>query len=147
VNLLDKARQDPDLALAVILIEKAGLVYLLSCTLGPFTAQLPTNQAVMNIDADALDFLLQPANQDKLQDLMLYHIVPGNYTTADLQPGPLPTLLQGTTVEVSLNPTMFNTANVVTADIMACNGNINTVDQILTPGTFRVHPLRSCSAV
>lgn len=141
-NLLEVARKTPDLALAVILIDRAGLTAIFNCP-GPFTAQLPTNEAVMSVDATLLDFLLQPENQDELRDLVLYHVLPGLYPTNVLVPGMYPTLLENTAVEVTLNPTKFNNATVLAADIEACNGLINIIDQLLTfptPGMFHKHP-------
>jgi uncharacterized surface protein with fasciclin (FAS1) repeats len=130
-NILDSAREMSDLSLSVILFERAGLTGIFDCA-GPFTVQLPTNEAVENVDAALLDFLLQPANQDELRNLMLYHVLPGSFPTSALVPGPASTLAGGAEVEISLNPTMFNNATVVMADIPACNGLINIIDSILT---------------
>ena len=56
----------------------------------------------------------------------------GSFPTSDLVPGPTPTLSSGAEVVISLNPTMFNNATVLMADIAACNGFINTIDTVLT---------------
>jgi uncharacterized surface protein with fasciclin (FAS1) repeats len=132
-NVLDTARGDPDLSLAVILFERAGLTEIFSCP-GPFTVQFPTNSAVELVDASVLDFLLRPENQAELMNLMLYHVLPGEFPTSTLQPGPTRTLANAGTAEVivSQNPTMFNGATVILADISACNGLINTLDAVLT---------------
>lgn len=130
-NILDTAREMSELSLAVILFERAGLTEIFDCA-GPFTVQLPTNDAVENVDAALLDFLLRPENQEELMNLMLYHVLPGSFPTADLVPGPTPTLASDAEVVVSLNPTMFNNATVLMADIAACNGLINTIDSVLT---------------
>ena len=130
-NILDTARENSDLSLAVILFERAGLTGIFDCA-GPFTVQLPTNDAVENVDAALLDFLLRPENQAELMSLMLYHVLPGSFPTSDLVPGPTPTLSSGAEVVISLNPTMFNNATVLMADIAACNGFINTIDTVLT---------------
>jgi uncharacterized surface protein with fasciclin (FAS1) repeats len=132
-NVLDTARDDPDLSLAVILFERAGLTDILSCG-GPFTVQLPTNEAIENVDASLLDFLLRPENKEELLNLMLYHVLPGSFPTSALQSGPTPTLANDGEAEVTIskNPTMFNNSTVIMADISACNGLINTIDSILT---------------
>jgi uncharacterized surface protein with fasciclin (FAS1) repeats len=129
-NILDTAREMSDLSLAIILFERAGLSGIFDCP-GPFTVQLPTNEAIENVDASLLDALLQPDNQMQLRLLMLYHVIPGRFPTADLTPGPIPTLAD-VDVEVSLNPTSFNDAEVLMPDIPACNGLINTIDTLLT---------------
>lgn len=138
-NILDTARENSELSLAVILFERAGLTGIFDCA-GPFTVQLPTNEAIENVDAALLDFLLRPENQAELMSLMLYHVLPGSFPTSDLVPGPTPTLASGAEVVISLNPTMFNNATVLMADIAACNGLINTIDTVLTflpTGNFR----------
>lgn len=138
-NILDVARMNPDFSLAVILIERANLTAIFSCA-GPFTVQLPNNAAISNIDATQLNFLLLPENQDVLRNVILYHIVPGSFPTTALRPGTYPTLSPGNNVTVTLNPTMFDNATVITPDVQACNGIINGIDRLLTflnPGTFR----------
>jgi uncharacterized surface protein with fasciclin (FAS1) repeats len=130
-NIIDMARTNPDLTLAVILIDRAGLTAIFNCA-GPFTVQLPTNEAIEKVNKSLLAFLMMPQNKDQLRNLLLYHVLPGFYPTSVLKPGPVATLSQGKTVLVSLNPTKFNTANVTTADIVACNGLINIIDGLLT---------------
>lgn len=141
-NIIEVARTNPDLTLAVILFERAGLTDIFSCA-GPFTVQLPTNEALMKVDASLLAELLMPQNQARLKNLMLYHVLPGYFPTSALKPGPVATLSQMRPVVVSLNPTKFNTATVITADVKACNGLINIIDQLLTfpNGKF---PCRRC---
>ena len=50
----------------------------------------------------------------------------------DLVSGPLQTLL-GEEVDVTLNPLKFNQAEAVETDILACNGVINIIDDLLIP--------------
>jgi uncharacterized surface protein with fasciclin (FAS1) repeats len=130
-NLLEVARQNADLSLAVVLLERAGLADIFMCP-GPFTVQLPTNTAVEAVDASLIEFLLEPANMEELRNLMLYHILPGSFPMSALTAGPAETLVPDREVIVSLNPTMFNEASVVTPDIDGCNGYINAIDQVLT---------------
>jgi uncharacterized surface protein with fasciclin (FAS1) repeats len=131
-NVLDSARDNPDLSTFVSLIEAAGLQDIFLCA-GPFTVLAPTNDAFAALDPALVDELLLPENQELLQEVLLYHILPGFNPSSDLVAGPTETLLYDFTVDVSLNPVMFNDANVVMPDIMACNGIIHTIDDILTP--------------
>jgi len=73
----------------------------------------PTNEAFENLDPNLLDVLLQPENQEFLQEILLFHILPGYLPSAELQEGPYETLLLGFDVEVSLDPIRFNDANVI----------------------------------
>jgi uncharacterized surface protein with fasciclin (FAS1) repeats len=131
-NILDVARQRPELSLAVIMFERAGLAEIFDCR-GPMTVQFPTNNAIENVDAAQIDFLLRPENIGALQNLMFYHILPGYYPSSDIQPGRYETLFNLRDVEVSLNPYRFNTAEVIEPDIDACNGLINIIDEVLSP--------------
>lgn len=100
---------------------------------GPFTAQLPNNAAFEALDPAYLEFLLDPANQDELRDLLLYHLIPGATTSTEFTAGPTETLLLGEAVEVGVSPLTFDEASVITSDIPACNGFINIIGTVLTP--------------
>ena len=56
-NVLDNARQDPNLSTAVMLIETAGLEDLFLCA-GPFTFLIPNNAAFSQLSAGLLESLL-----------------------------------------------------------------------------------------
>jgi len=132
-NVFDEARTDPDLSLAVILFERAELTDIFSCP-GAFTLLIPTNSAVENVDAGLIEFLLQPENVSELQNLMLYHVLPGSYPSSTLTNGPIETLFTNRDVEVTVtaDTIMFNDATVATPDITACNGVIHTLSEVLT---------------
>jgi uncharacterized surface protein with fasciclin (FAS1) repeats len=129
-NILEVASTIGDLNLVLLLIKRAGLEPIFDCP-GPFTVQLPTNAAIDQLDGDLLTYLLQPQNIGELRNLILYHIIPGRYSTTDLRDGPVATLLNGFTVEVQDLPPGFNEVDVVTGDIKACNGFIHTIDGVL----------------
>jgi len=131
-SVTDVAAQYPELTLVSALIERAELSDIFLCP-GPFTALLPTNAAFDAVDPVFLEFLLRPENQEALEDVLLYHILPGAIRTNELQPGTLETLLPGEVITVENFPVMFNDAAVETADIEACNGIIDTIDSVLLP--------------
>lgn len=130
-NVLDTARELPSLSTFVTLIETAGLEDIFLCA-GPFTALIPSNEAFEALDPDLVEFLLDPANAEILQEVLLYHILPNLYLSPTLVPGEVPTL-QGETVTVSLDPIVFNQASVLMPDIPACNGAIHVVGDVLIP--------------
>jgi uncharacterized surface protein with fasciclin (FAS1) repeats len=75
-----------------------------------------------------------------LDDVLLYHVSPGARTEAELNAaGPLATLLDGATVEVSHSVVLDGDANdddgtiVNPKDLAASNGIIQTVDRVLRP--------------
>jgi len=134
-NVLETMRQNDDLSTFVKLLEDAGLAEIFMCP-GPFTCLAPTNEAFEALDSDTLAELLLPGNNDKLQDLLLYHIVPGLYLSEDFEDGSLETLLDEQRVSVTIDPILFNgRATIVEEDIIACNGAIQAIDDVLVPGT------------
>ena len=137
-NVLETARLNKDLSTFVELIEVAGLTEYFMCS-GPFTLLAPTNEAFEALDSATLDELLLPSNQDKLADLLLYHIVPGLVLSDDFEDGSVDTLLEDQSISVSVDPVIFNgRAEIVEADIIACNGVIHAIDDVLVPGMFIV---------
>lgn len=135
-NVLEVAREISGISTMVKLLELADLSEIFSCA-GPFTLLAPTNAAFDSLDPNTIQELLLPANEKKLQDLLLYHIIPALYLSSDLKVGPLDTLLRGETVEVTLNPIMFNgRAGVVSSDNIACNGVIYVINDVLVPSKF-----------
>ena len=132
-NVLDTAKRFPELSTFVQLVGLAGLEDIFVCS-GPFTLLAPSNSAFDAIDPEVIRELLHPSNSEKLQDLLLYHIVPGLYLPADLEAGYLETLLVDQSVEVELDPIIFNQkAGVVRDNIVACNGAIYILDDVLVP--------------
>jgi uncharacterized surface protein with fasciclin (FAS1) repeats len=130
-NLLETAAQIPELTLSVSLLERAGLGDIFTCS-GPFTALLPTNAAWDALDPAYLKFLLMPGNRQNLEDILLYHLLPGATPSSSFQVGEIDTLL-GEKLTVTLSPLLFNGVGVETADIKACNGFIDSLGAVLLP--------------
>src|SRR3954465_5956701 len=61
----------------------AGLVDTLKGK-GPFTVFAPTDAAFAKLPAGTLDDLLKPENKEKLKAVLLYHVVAGKVTAADV---------------------------------------------------------------
>jgi uncharacterized surface protein with fasciclin (FAS1) repeats len=76
-------------------------------------------------------FLTDPANVVQLRAILAYHVLPGVFTSAELTARPL-LALQGNDVAVTTDPVLrFNTAGVVEADILANNGVVFKIDEVL----------------
>jgi len=124
------------------LLKAVGLVKTLSGP-GPFTVFAPTDQAFEAVAADLgipLEDLLQTliANRALLTDILLYHVVPGNLSAADV------VALDGQKVEtlagekwtvlvdgenVSVKDGFEQDSNVIDVDVAASNGVIHVVDR------------------
>ena len=133
-NVLDVARANPNLTFIVSLIEVSGLEEVLEKCSGPFTLLLPDNAAIEALGQEVLEALLAPQNTEILQDIILYHTVPGSFPSSELEAGPLETLFEPADVLVSLNPIMFNSASAISLDTNACNGLFHMIDEVLLPG-------------
>lgn len=128
-NVLQVAKSDPSLSIFVSLIERSGLEEIFLCA-GPFTTLIPTNDAFHLSDPAFVAFLLRPENADLLRDFLLYHIIGGVELSTEIVAGPLVTI-QGQSVEAREDPLSFNGATVMEADIPACNGVIDKLEDVL----------------
>ena len=111
----------------------AGLVETLQGE-GPFTEFAPTDEAFAALPAGTLDSLL--ADPEALKKILLYHVVSGavtadqvvNLTSADSVEGsPIAIAVKDGTVYLN------ETAQVVATDVMASNGVIHVIDQVILP--------------
>lgn len=114
-------------------IQAAGLEATLSGT-GPYTVFAPTNEAFEALPAGTVEQLLLPENKAALQQLLSYHVVPGNVTSADITPGEVETV-EGSPVTIAVDGSdvTVGEATVVEADILASNGVVHAIDRVLLP--------------
>ena len=131
---------NPDLSIFVDLLKHANLDEIFTCA-GPFTVLAPSN-AAFNKNPELLQSLFNPRNIEAVQELLLYHILPGLSLTNDFVAGPIETLL-GEDVDVTLEPLLFNNAGVIMGDILSCNGVIHIIDSLLIPPGTSLR-LKSC---
>ena len=136
-TIVDVAAGAGNFTVLVEAVKAAGLVDTLSGP-GPFTVFAPTDQAF----ADALatlgitkeQLLADPA---KLKTILTYHVVSGSVMAADVMKmdgQDVPTVA-GPTVKIKIDGStvMINDATVTTADIVASNGVIHVIDNVLLP--------------
>ena len=104
---------------------------------GPFTVFAPTDEAFAKLPAGTLENLLLPENKDMLVDILTYHVVSGEVLAADVVGLSNATMLNGDDVAITVmnEQVMVNSANVVSTDIMASNGVIHVIDEVLMPPT------------
>jgi uncharacterized surface protein with fasciclin (FAS1) repeats len=132
-NIVEIASTTPELSTLTQALQAADLVQALQAA-GPFTVFAPDDGAFAALPAGELDRLLQPENQAELQEVLQYHVVPGELFAADLSEGQTLTTLTGETLEVSLSGgASVNGASVTQADIEAVNGVIHIIDAVLLP--------------
>jgi len=118
----------------VAAVEAAGLVDTLKGE-GPFTVFAPTDEAFAALPAGTVESLLEPANEDKLQAILTYHVIPGKVLAADIAGKTMSVdTVNGQAIQIdATNGVMINDATVTTADVEASNGVIHVIDKVLLP--------------
>lgn len=138
-TIVDIAASNDNFSTLVSLLQSTGLDTTLDDTTTEFTVFAPTNAAFDAIDDSVLTALANDA--DALTEVLTYHVVAG---ATVLQDGAvaiaqsnesLVETANGQDVALSLSGSdlYVNTSRVSTADIMADNGVIHIVDQVILP--------------
>lgn len=104
---------------------------------GPYTVFAPTDAAFDQLPDGALDFLLQPENQDLLAQVLQYHVVSGSVMSSQLSTGGVDTLSGGVAVRVSDSGVVVNNASVINPDIQASNGVVHAINRVLIPESLQ----------
>ena len=100
---------------------------------GPFTVFAPTDAAFAKLPKDKLDALLKdPA---KLKAILTYHVLPGNFTSAQLVKLSSAKTLNGKTLKIVSKDgkVTVDNAQVNLTDMPATNGGVYAIDTVLMP--------------
>src|SRR5512147_1495224 len=92
---------------------------------GPFTVFAPTDEAFAKVPQATLDALAQ--NPEQLKAVLLYHVVSGQVTAADVVKLSSAKTLEGRSVSIRVSggSVYIDQAKVTTPDVMASNGVIH----------------------
>ena len=131
VNLAETIAATPSLSTLSTLVAQAGLTESLK-TGGPFTVFAPTNDAFKAVPAATLSDLAK--DPEKLKAVLTYHVVPGKTMAADVKNSNAKTV-NGANVALAKagDFVTIDSGAVVTANLLATNGVIHTVDTVLMP--------------
>uniref|UniRef100_A0A4W6FRK2 Periostin n=1 Tax=Lates calcarifer TaxID=8187 RepID=A0A4W6FRK2_LATCA len=118
------------------LMETAGLTDLLRQE-GSYTIFAPTDEAFDGLSKE--DFALLKSDLNTLRTILLYHFSNGIFINGGLEGGVTNLLktLQGNNLQVN-NSIHVNSVNVPDSDLMATNGVIHVVKNVLYPGDLPV---------
>lgn len=105
---------------------------------GPFTVFAPTDEAFAKLPAGTVESLLKPENKEKLKEILLLHVVPGNVYAADVVKLTEAKSAGGKTLKISTDGgvkvgTATGLSNVVKTDIKTKNGVIHVIDAVILP--------------
>jgi len=100
---------------------------------GPFTVFAPTDDAFAKLPEGTVESLL--ANPEQLREVLLYHVVPGKVTAAEVITLDSATTAQGSDVSIKIadGSVMVDDAIVTSTDIETSNGVIHVIDTVILP--------------
>ena len=128
------AAADPDVSVFADLVREAGLIDALNGE-DPVTVFAPTNEAFAKLDKDELIDLRN--DKDRLVQVLKSHIVPGRITVADVpEMGAEYDTMANTVIQLKRDDLgAFSASDVAVSrmDIMASNGVIHVIDNVIMP--------------
>lgn len=145
-TIVELAASNGDFSTLVAAVRAAGLADTLGGK-GAFTVFAPTDAAFGKLPAGAVDTLLQPANREKLTDVLTYHVVPGRYPASRIvqlirqgngsaslttvEGSALTARLDGSTVV--LTDAKGGTSRVTATGLKGSNGLVHVIDTVVMP--------------
>lgn len=107
-------------------------------TKGELTIFAPTDDAFGKLPPGVLTKLMLPENKEKLRSLLLYHTVAGKVLASSLKDGDVKTM-NGEKVKVAVNggKVEVDGSKVFTADVIATNGVMHSIGEVLVPETLK----------
>jgi uncharacterized surface protein with fasciclin (FAS1) repeats len=132
-NIVQTAVSSPDHKTLVAALKAASYVDALS-NAGPFTVFAPTDEAFGKLPAGTVEDLVKPENQEKLRNILEYHVYVGVIRENMMKNGMSLGQVNGQNVTIEKNGDKLtvNKANIV-ATVPTSNGIIYVVDQVLLP--------------
>lgn len=134
-SVVAHAINNPNFSILVQAVVKANLVEALS-GVGPFTVFAPTNDAFNALFATLGVSGISDLSAETLTPILLYHVVSGNVLASQVSSGNVPTLKEGSSLNVMVNGSgvkINNASNVVATDVQGSNGVIHAIDAVLLP--------------
>ena len=138
-NIVDIAVQAGSFKTLCAALEVTGLMDTLRSP-GPWTVFAPHDDAFSQLAAGSLDQLFRDV--PRLKEILLYHIVPGQYMAEDVMEQESLSTLQGQDIAIRiLHGVMVNEAAVIETDVEADNGVIHVIDGLILPRVETGYPL------
>lgn len=139
MDIVDKAVATADLSILVSALQTANLVDALKGN-GPFTVFAPTNAAFEALlDSNDSWNSLTDIPSDLLNTVLLYHVANGAVASSDLSDNQTITMLSENDIVVDLSNGVElltiaeQMVSVTTADVLASNGVIHIIDEVMLP--------------
>lgn len=147
MNVVEIAIADERFSILVEAVSKAGLVDALSAE-GPYTVFAPTNDAFEALFSQLGINGIEDLTAEQLTPILLYHVVSGKVMAADVKTGKVSTLNEDAWMNIeasSKGVTIDKSSDVVITDIVATNGVIHVIDNVLIPETKTAKSSSGCN--
>ncbi len=131
-DIVQTARDAGQFKTLTKLLKRAGLVNTLRGA-GPYTVFAPTDKAFAKVPKKTLTALSR--DKAKLKAVLLYHVIAGKVTAADVVKLSKAETLNGADVRIRVRrgKVYIDKARVTKADVTASNGVIHVVNRVLIP--------------
>ncbi len=132
MNIVETAAAAGNFKTLLAAVNAAGLEETLEGK-GPFTVFAPTDEAFAKLPAGTVEALLK--DKAKLTAILTYHVVAGKVLAADAVKLTEAKTVNGQSFKITAGKdgVMIDNANVVKTDIMASNGVIHVIDNVILP--------------
>lgn len=145
-TIVENAAGNKNFSTLVKAVKTAELAEVLSSE-GPFTVFAPLNSAFEKLPEGTVSKLLEPANKEKLQSILTYHVIKGNLMAKDVitalkeNGGKMSvTTVSGKKLSVVskdggvlLMDNNGNYSKVIKTDLECSNGVIHIIDTVVLP--------------
>ncbi|MFN4763204.1 fasciclin domain-containing protein [Gillisia sp. Q332] len=136
-NALNTAINSPDHTTLVAAVQAAEVENAL-VNVGPLSVFAPTNAAFDKLPAGTLDDLLKPENKEKLANILINHVAPGNYPIETLkknvEKGRTLYMASGEYVPVTQEgEDIYVGGTKILASINVSNGWVHIIEDIILP--------------
>ncbi len=133
-SILELAAGNENLSTLASLVEAAGLDRALDSDRLELTVFAPTNEAFAKLPAEVLEAVQN--DRELLRFVLRNHIVRGSVQSGDLETGTVRTVARtNLDVLVGEDGITVGSAMVVGADVLASNGVVHVIDEVLVPET------------
>ncbi|MGQ0834751.1 MAG: fasciclin domain-containing protein [Gammaproteobacteria bacterium] len=146
-NIVQNAVNSKDHTTLVAAVKAADLVETLESK-GPFTVFAPVNAAFDALPAGTVETLLKPENKATLTKVLTYHVVPGRFTSTELErlirksggtatlktaSGGSLWLMKNGERNITVKDETGAVADISIYDVLQSNGVIYSIDRVLMP--------------
>ena len=132
MNIVETASAAGSFKTLIAAVKAAGLEETLKGK-GPFTVFAPTDEAFAKLPAGTVEALLK--DKAKLTAILTYHVVAGKVMAADAIKLTEAKTVNGQSFKIAAGKdgVMIDNAKVVATDIIASNGVIHVIDNVILP--------------